>query len=139
MAKKTTARKLTRRDVVVLGAGTVVAAMRSTPASAQDHPSCDSPSVVETLAGRSRGKPRNVLVSYSCCEETKNAILVGVEEPKAQPTRRGKDHLKPLQTRLNYDALEEYCFMIWGLDEEQAKQMSAATVKMFGFAPRAKK
>ena len=122
MAKKAKTRKLTRRDAVtLLGAGTVMGVARTPLATAgevvQKDPKCDNPCVAETY---SKGSVQ-LLVSYSCCEETRNAIFVGVQDPKGKPNQRGKDHLKPVQTRLNYDTLLEYCFMIWGIDEAQAK------------------
>ena len=127
MAKKAKTRKLTRRDAVaMLGAGTVLGVARApltaaTPGGQQDHPSCDVPALVATYKRSSN----LAILSVSCCEETKNALLVGVQEPTGtrQPTTRGKSHLKPLQHRLNNDNLLEYCFMMWGISATQAQQL----------------
>jgi hypothetical protein len=136
MARRTTSRKLTRRDAVaLLGAGTVIGAVRTAPAAsravAQGDISCDTPAVVGTLG---RGS-RLGLFSYSCCEETKNALLVGVQEKNRKPTERGKAHLVGLQERLRYDNLEEYCFMLWGLNQEQAIQLAKTLPQQMGFEP----
>ena len=67
------------------------------------------------------------LVSFSCCEETKNALLVGVKERTesvSQP-HAARSTSKPLKDRLNNDNLLEYCFMIWGITEKQALQLFA--------------
>jgi hypothetical protein len=143
MAKTRSPRGISRRDAVaLLGAGTVLGTIgadveAAAPGAVQDHPSCDKPMVVDALQRGIGTPPRLALVSYSCCDETRNAVLVGVEEPMRKPTSRGKAHLKPLQTRLSQDNLEEYCFMIWGLSEEQVMTLRATVTKELGFAPRA--
>ena len=112
MARKAKTRKLTRRDAVaLLGAGTVLGVARTpltaTPIEAvQQDPSCNDPAQVATYT-RSNFE---AIVSFSCCQETKNALLAGVEDPKGKPNNRGKAHLKPLQNRLNTDNLLEYLF-----------------------------
>jgi len=142
MAKTRSPRGISRRDAVaLLGAGTVLStigaeAEATTPAAAQPHPSCDDPMVVDALQTGTGTPPRLGLLSYSCCDETKNALLVGVEEPMRKPTNRGKTHLKPLQTRLSQDNLEEYCFMIWGLSEAQVKTLRSTVSKELGFVAR---
>ena len=142
MAKTRSPRGISRRDAVaLLGAGTVLGTMgaeaeATTPVAAQPHPSCDDPMVVDPLQTGTGTPPRLGLLSYSCCDETKNALLVGVEEPMRKPTNRGKTHLKPLQTRLSQDNLEEYCFMIWGLSEAQVKTLRSTVTKQFGLLPR---
>ena len=61
------------------------------------HPSCDTPAQVVTY-GEERA--RLALVSLSCCDETKNALLVGVEEPNGRADQTRQEHLQPLQDRL---------------------------------------
>jgi len=135
MARKPTTRKLTRRDAVALmGAGTVMAAVRNAPieaagGEAQGGVPCGKPAQTATL---SKGG-RQAIASLSCCDETRNAILVGVEEPKKTVTKGGKTHLAPIRDRLVTDNLEEYCFMIWGLDEKQAVSLYENTWKTMGF------
>ena len=134
MARKPKTTKLTRRDAVaMLGAGTVLGVARTPLTMAQtsqvQHPSCDTPALVATY----QGGAAQAVVSLTCCEETKNALLVGVQEPggKRMPTKRGKMHLQPLEYRLNNDNLLEYCFMIWGISGEQAKQLFDTVPKQF--------
>ena len=134
MARKPTTRKLTRRDAVALiGAGTVVAAMRPTPAAAggaaQGGIPCSKPAQTATL---SKGN-RQAIAALSCCEETRNAILVGIQEPKKTTSKGAKAHLGPIRDRLVTDNLEEYCFMIWGLDEKEATALYETTWKQMGF------
>jgi hypothetical protein len=138
MARKTTARKLTRRDAVALmGAGTVMAAVRPGPAAAtpkgqKSKPECNMPAIVSTL-GRGTAE---AIASYSCCDETRNAVLTGVGEPGKSATVQGKAHLAPLRNRLVNSNLLEYCFMIWGLKEEEAKTLFATVPQQFKFEPR---
>jgi hypothetical protein len=138
MARKPTTRKLTRRDAVaLLGAGTVMAAVHPAAPAAEAAGAeaqgggiaCDKPGQVGTFG---RGN-HQALASFSCCEETRNAILVGVGEPKRQPNTRGKGHLKPLRDRLVVDNLEEYCFMIWGLNEQQARDLYTKVPRDMGY------
>jgi hypothetical protein len=139
MARRTTSRKLTRRDAVaLLGAGTVAGAVRTVPTGArevvQGGPSCKQ----EAPVGTFRNGSLLALTSYSCCEETRNAILVGVEDPgpTVKPNPIGKAHLKALQTRLNSDKLEEYCLMIWGLSDSQVRKFFEALPVQLGFEKR---
>ena len=134
MARKAKTGKLTRRDAVaMLGAGTVLGVARTPPSMGEgaqgDH--CD-----EGVAKVGTYKTSNALalVSFSCCVETKNALLVGVKEPGETPvpTQRGKKHLQPLKVRLNNDHLLEYCFMIWGITGEQALRLFAEIPKQVG-------
>jgi hypothetical protein len=120
MAKKSSGRRITRRDAITLiGAGAISGT--ASPAEAQPpHPSCDHPGAVT----HTRRAPTTQSSSLTCCEETKNAILVGVEEQGKKATLRGKTHLKPLMDRLVNDQLLEYCFMLWGLDQKQANRYS---------------
>ena len=134
MARKPTTRKLTRRDAVALmGAGTVMAAVRAAPAEAageaQGPVECSKPAQTTTLSKGSR----RAIASLSCCEETKNAILVGVQEPGKSVSKGAKTHLGPIRDRLVADNLEEYCFMIWGLDEKSAMRLYDNTWKEMGF------
>jgi hypothetical protein len=135
MARKAKTRKLTRRDAVaMLGAGTVLGVARTPLTAAKevvqpDHPSCDVPAQVATY----KRSNNLAIVSVSCCDETKNALLVGVQEPTGtrKPTPRGKTHLKPLEYRLNNDNLLEYCFMMWGISAAQAQQLFETMPKQF--------
>ena len=134
MARKPTTRKLTRRDAVALmGAGTVMAAVRTGPAAAaetvQGSVPCGKPAQTATL---SKGG-RQAIASLSCCDETKNAILVGVQEPNKTTSKGAKAHLGPIRDRLVTDKLEEYCFMIWGLDQKEATALYENTWKQMGF------
>jgi hypothetical protein len=134
MAKQPTTTKLTRRAAVALmGAGTVAAAVKAAPAKAaegmQGKQECGTPALVETLG---KGN-RQAIASFSCCDETRNALLAGVEEPKIRPRPTGKAHLRPLRDRLTSDNLEEYCFMIWGLDEKQARSLYDTVPQQMGF------
>jgi hypothetical protein len=104
----------------MLSAGTMIGVVRPAPAGGQPKdPSCETPAQVGTY----RRGSRQAIISYSCCDETRNAVLVGVAEPQRQPTQRGRNHLQPLRNRLTVDKLDEYCFMIWGLDEKQVKML----------------
>jgi hypothetical protein len=134
MARKPTTRKLTRRDAVALmGAGTVMAAVRTPPVAAaegaQGPVPCSKPAQTATLSKGSR----QAIASLSCCEETRNAILVGVQEPQKTTSKGAKAHLGPIRDRLVADNLEEYCFMIWGLDEKEATSLYEGTWKQMGF------
>jgi hypothetical protein len=131
MTRKATG-KLTRRDAVaLLGAGTVMSTVRTVSGSApepQSDAACNSDAVVVTY----KSGNNQALLSYSCCNETLNAMLVGVAEPRRAPTGRGKKHLKKLRDELVAANLEEYCFMIWGLKEEQAKSLSKSVPTQIG-------
>jgi hypothetical protein len=131
MAKQAT-RKVTRRQAVaLLGAGTVMSTLGTVPGSGEEPPqglSCNDLAAVHTYkSGNSQA-----LVSLSCCAETLNAVLAGVEEPKHRPTGPGKKHLKPLRDQLVASSLEEYCFMIWGLKKEQADGLSKSVPTQLG-------
>jgi hypothetical protein len=128
MAKKSSGRRITRRDAITLiGAGAISGT--ASPAEAQPpHPSCDHPGAVTHY----KKSANNAIVSLTCCEETKNAILVGVEEQGKKATLRGKTHLKPLRDRLINDQLLEYCFMLWGLDQKQAQSLFDRLPKELG-------
>ena len=134
MARKAT-RKLTRREAVtLLGTGAVVgtgSTATSGAAGQPKHPSCDQVADVKAYRNRSQ----QALVGYTCCDETKNAILVGVDDPAHNPTSRGKAHLKKWQGELKTANLLEYCFMVWGLDEAQIKTLLASFPKQMGFEP----
>jgi hypothetical protein len=126
-------RKVTRRQAVaLLGAGTVMSTVRAVPGSAEEaaqgNLACNDLAIVNTYrTGNTRA-----LVSLSCCDETLNAVLAGVEEPKHRPTGPGKKHLKPLRDQLVAASLEEYCFMIWGLKKEQADGLSKSVPMQLG-------
>jgi hypothetical protein len=146
MAKKSTAKNVSRREaVVMLGAGTVLGAITpgraagAQPGSAQPqkgpHPSCKVPADVNAYTGTNSDP---ILASLSCCDETLNAVLVGVEQAGKQPTTLGKTHLKPLQDGLNYAKLREYCFMIWGLEEKEARMLFETLPLKLGFKPTPK-
>jgi hypothetical protein len=131
MARKAT-RKLTRRDAVaLLGAGTVMSTARTVSGSApepQNEAACNSDAVVVTY----KSGNNQALLSYSCCNETLNAVLVGVAEPRRNPTVRGKTHLKKLRDELVAANLLEYCFMIWGLKGDQAQSLLKAMPTQLG-------
>jgi hypothetical protein len=133
MARQTT-RKVTRRQAVaLLGAGTVISTVGTVPGSGEEPPqggglSCNDVATVHTYkSGNSQA-----LISFSCCAETLNAVLAGVEEPKHRPTGPGKKHLKPLRDQLVAASLLEYCFMIWGLKKEQADGLSKSVPTQLG-------
>jgi len=129
MARKHTAKRLTRRDAVaLLGAGTVFGTVRLESRHAGDFmqsgkDACKELAKVQKLSSGTGKNVRQVLFVDSCCSETKNAILVGVEDPGKKTTPNGKIHLAPVQRDLKAATLEEYCFMVWGLDEAQVKAM----------------
>jgi len=128
MARERTSKRLTRRDAVaLLGAGTVFGTVRLESRHAGDFlqagKECKDPAKVLKLTAGTGKKARQILFVDSCCSETKNAILVGVEDPGKKATKLGKTHLAPVQRDLNAANLEEYCFMVWGLDEAQVKAM----------------
>lgn len=133
MAKKSNARRITRRDAITLiGVGAIsgvprTAAARYSPPP--EHPQCNNPAIVSQY----RKGTTEAIASFSCCEETKNAVLVGVAEPGRAATALGKKHLLPLQTRLDNSQLLEYCFMMWGLKEEEAKNLYQTVPKNLGF------
>jgi hypothetical protein len=133
MARKGTKTLKRREALALMGAGTVMAAVRPAAAAVevQGGNACNKPAEVGTY----RRSGMQAVVSFSCCEETLNALLVGVEEPKRAPKPRGKTHLKPLRDRLVTDNLEEYCFMIWGLKEEQARSLYDSIPKQVGMEP----
>jgi len=62
-------------------------------------------------------------------------VLIGAGDTTRTPTPTGIAHLAPLRARLERDSLEEYCFMIWGLSEQQLKILRS-TVSKFGLVPR---
>jgi hypothetical protein len=132
MARQAT-RKVTRRQAVaLLGAGTVMSTVGAAPGSGEALPqgglACNDVAIVNTY----RTGNSQALVSYSCCAETLNAVLAGVEEPKHRPTGPGKKHLKPLRDQLVSASLLEYCFMIWGLKKEQADGLAKSVPMQLG-------
>jgi hypothetical protein len=135
MVRKAT-RKLTRRDAVaLLGAGTVMSTVRTVSASGeeprQNEAACSRDAVVATY----KSPNGHALLSYSCCNETLNAVLVGVAERGRVPTSRGKTHLKKLRDELLTANLEEYCFMIWGLKGDQATSLLKSVPTQLGLDP----
>jgi len=139
MAKQAKTRKPARRAAVARkGADTAAAGVRAAPRkrgkSSHGDLSCGEPARVDTYSDGGR----LALVSFSCCEETRHAIFAGVGKPGKIPRRCGQEHLLPLQTRLERDKLEEYCIMVWGLNEEQATRLSASVPEQVGFTPDAR-
>lgn len=122
MARKPTAKKITRRDAVaLLGVGAVVGAALPEPVGARQGPKqeCAGEAPVDRY-----GQPtRRYLLADTCCDESRNAILVGVEEKNFKPTKNGKLHLKKLREALVEEKLAEYCLMIWGLTMPQVQQL----------------
>ncbi len=134
MAKQAKTRKPVRRAAVARkGAGTAAAGVRAAPRkrgkSSHGDLSCNEPALVFTYSSGGR----LALVSYSCCQETRHAVFAGVGKPAKFPRPSGKKHLRPLRAGLERDNLEEYCFMMWGLNEEQARTLSASVPEQVGF------
>jgi len=132
MAKKSSARRITRRDAITLiGVGAISGVPRAASArSPQPHPECKNPATVSHL----HQGTTQAIASYSCCEETKHAIFLGVGEP-GTPSSQGQTHLKPLQNELHNAQLLEYCFMMWGLTEAQAKNLYERVPKDLKYVP----
>jgi len=61
------------------------------------------------------GGQKTILDVHSCCRETRNVITKGFK----QLSSGGKAHLQALSDELATQSLEEYCFMVWGLDEKE--------------------
>ena len=123
MARRPTTTRITRRDaVVLLGAGAVAGATRTVPVRAQQP---KPPKECQDEADvRRYGQPtRRYLVADTCCEESRTAILLAVEEQNHKPTINGKKHFKALRQALVEEKLAEYCVMVWGLDMEQVKTL----------------
>ncbi len=126
MAKQAKTRKPARRAAR--------AAPRKRGKSSHDDLKCAEPASVSTYSSGGR----LALVSFSCCKETRHAVFAGVGKPAKFPTQSGKEHLRPLRTSLERDKLEEYCVMMWGLNEEQAMKLSASVPEQMGFTPDAR-
>jgi hypothetical protein len=144
MPKKPTTAQITRRDAVaMLGAGPLMGVVRparqGSTVPGRPDPSCKDPADVTTFSNGTR----DAFISYSCCFETKNAVLTGVEEPGYRATPTGKAHLAPVRDRLIADRLDEYCYMIWGLSKEQVQELSKLVPERFKLnkreAPKSKK
>jgi hypothetical protein len=136
MARRPTAKRITRRNAVaLLGAGAVMAATRPEPVRAQK----PSKECAAQAPVRRYGQPtRRYLMADTCCEESRNAVLVGVEEPSFKPTQTGKMHLKALHMALLQEKLAEYCVMIWGLTEAQVNQIRAEVPKQLNLGDEIK-
>ena len=149
MAKSSKTKKITRRDaVVLLGAGALAA--HGQPASARTQkPSsppkpkpgrpdrCGKPAVVEPYEFRtSDGQTHQAMLAATCCGESRTAVLVGVARPGISVSAGGPAHLKPLTDRLEVDQLDEYCFMIWGLTEQQANMLRESAPNTLGLTRR---
>lgn len=129
MARKPTAKRVTRREAVaLLGAG-VVLGTASVPAQSGSQPEPRGGKECEGLAtvseyNRSGPPPhKKIMFVDSCCRETRNALLVGVAHPNTQPTQGGKKHLKPVEDKLSTAMLAEYCYMVWGLSEAEVMML----------------
>jgi len=103
-----------RKAIALLTSGTALGAMVERPADAQGI-SCVNPAATRAIANRPA-----VLRVDSCCEETKAVILKGL--PSLTP--RGRNHLAPVKRQLNALTLEEYVFMVWGVTDEQRKELN---------------
>ncbi len=139
MAKQAKTRKPARRAAVARkGADTAAAGVRAAPRkrgkSSHDDLKCAEPARVFPYSSGGR----LALVSFSCCEETRHAVFAGVGKRGKSPREIGKKHLRPLRTSLERDKLEEYCFMTWGLNEEQARTLSESVPEQMGFTPDAR-
>ncbi len=126
MAKQAKTRKPARRAAR--------AAPRKRGKSSHDDLKCVEPARVFTYSSGGR----LVLVSSSCCQETRHAVFAGVGKPGKSPRLGGQKHLRPLRARLERDKLEEYCFMMWGLNKEQARMVSESLPGQMGFTPDAR-
>lgn len=140
MAKSSKAKKITRRDaVVLLGAGAIAA--HGQPASARTQSSqkppkagrpdrCGKPATVEPYQfTTSDGQVHQAMLAATCCGESRNAVFVGVGKSGTSVSGGGPGHLKPMTDRLEVDQLDEYCFMIWGLTEAQVNQTREITTQ----------
>ena len=145
MAKSSKSKKISRRDaVVLLGAGALVArgkrASASKSADAQQSGGrpdrCKGDAIVVPYEFRIGSEVHQAMLAYTCCRESQNAILVGVAEPQKTVSNNGQRHLKPMTDRLKVDRLDEYCFMIWGLTEQQAKSLQESSTKTLGLELR---
>jgi hypothetical protein len=147
MAKSSKAKKITRRDaVVLLGAGAIAA--HGKPASAHAQTSqkppkagrpdrCGKPATVEPYEFKtSDGQTHQAMLAATCCGESRNAVFVGVGKTGTGVSTGGPNHLKPMTDRLEVDQLDEYCFMIWGLTQQQSDLMRESAPKTLGLTLR---
>jgi hypothetical protein len=141
MAESIKARKVSRRKAMaILGSGAAVGAVWESSAELEAI-SCSDPAFVQVFKPpKARATPRGgttppktgttppakpengVFVSFSCCDETRLAILTGA----AKGSATGRTHLEPITKKLNEvgtDGLEEYCLMIWGLNKEHRDEL----------------
>jgi hypothetical protein len=124
-------RKISRRNMVaLLGSGVVVGVALDGEDAAAGLP-CDQPCDVFEYTTGTGSKTRTALVSGSCCKHTRTLIMKG----PGGLNQQGTAHLKPLRNTLNRVTLEEYCYMTWGLDEGQVRQLQEYTQKQFGLNP----
>jgi hypothetical protein len=122
--KKTAAGKLSRRQMVMLlGSGVVFAGTvkgEEFAAEAQGNP-CSAVTPATAIVGN-----RMLLVANPCCAEGFEMVHASFGGAPAKSAT--KEHLKTFHEALNaakqQDQLLEYCVMMWGLTEPQAKDLS---------------
>jgi hypothetical protein len=141
MAKKRSSPKITRRAAVtMLGAGAVIGGVRgkSEAETLAQGPPCATPASVREFDIVVAGKTRLAMLADTCCEESRTAVLAGtVGGPR--PTQTTRTHLKLLTDTLARETLDEYCFMIWGLDRTQVNTLYAMVPERLLLKARATK
>ena len=142
MAKKRSSGKITRRDAVtMLGAGAVLGGVRGKSEAAEtlaQGPPCSTPATVREFDIIVGGKPRLAMLADTCCEESRTAVLAGTVGGK-QPTQNTRSHLKTLTDTLGRETLDEYCFMIWGLDRGQVNMLYSTVPERLALKARVTK
>jgi len=119
MAKaKSKAKKLSRRQMVVLlGSGVMLARSRSGEGGQVDPPP-DVCQVAKPLTGKTKinSVEHPVLMANPCCADGMTMFFDGFNHTK---TGHAHDHLKDFAAALtaNKDELLEYCLMVWGIND----------------------
>ena len=116
--KKSTAKKLSRRQMVVLlGSGVMFARTRSGEGG-EVPPPPDVCQIARPLTGRTKinSAEHPVLMANPCCVDGMTIFFNGFNHTK---TGHAHDHLKDFAAALtaNKDELLEYCLMVWGIND----------------------
>jgi hypothetical protein len=120
MAKtKSPAKKLSRREVILLGSGAVFAPLGG---SAIEVPPPDK-ACGDATPMKGVGSKGPVLAAYPCCKDGLKIFQTGFQALKSSST--AKQHLTQFNAALatSSNQLMDYCVMVWGLDEGERKAL----------------